>query len=393
MVTIVLRPALRLPHASGLLPRVRFRMPNGHLRAWEVIGRLTVIGTAVLPVPSFQAVPQSVGRKSMIAPLRYCIIQLPSLQGATTSAYAVSSTGRVVFVSMSPGIGDRIPMSYHFQQGAARLCADRTVRGLPMAINGSNLVVGMVHTGSAGTRAAVFASDHAILLDDSDSDSSGALGISDSGVIVGYRFRNGARRPTIFSVNAAPKEVPWLQNRSGMAKAVNGHGAITGYVTRVGRPDSECAFIALPSSMTLLGASEPGSCGNAINDNGTVVGHFVRRGARYACSWTTKPKVVAKQLAGAGSAAHGINKAGDVVGSFAVRGTVLPHAFISRSGRLMDLNALIDRRSGWLLVNALSINDSGQICGWGMLRGKERGFLLDPVVRTPLGRARSGNVR
>ncbi len=46
---------------------------------------------------------------------------------------------------------------------------------------------------------------------------------------------------------------------------------------------------------------------------------------------------------------------------------------------MVDLNTMIDPLSGWTLLSANGINDSGQITGWGVLNGQQRGFLLTPV--------------
>jgi hypothetical protein len=46
---------------------------------------------------------------------------------------------------------------------------------------------------------------------------------------------------------------------------------------------------------------------------------------------------------------------------------------------MVDLNSLIDPSSGWVLLQAIGINDSGQIVGQGQFDGQTRAFLLTPV--------------
>jgi probable HAF family extracellular repeat protein len=75
-----------------------------------------------------------------------------------------------------------------------------------------------------------------------------------------------------------------------------------------------------------------------------------------------------------------INNRGQVVGSAetgAVEeyGEIEYHAFIWERGRLTDLNKLIPRASGWTLLSAISINDHGQIVGYG----NKGCFLLTPI--------------
>jgi hypothetical protein len=49
------------------------------------------------------------------------------------------------------------------------------------------------------------------------------------------------------------------------------------------------------------------------------------------------------------------------------------------SGRIRDLNDLIDSDSGWFLLEADSIGHSGDIQGIGLLNGELMQFLLVPV--------------
>jgi len=56
------------------------------------------------------------------------------------------------------------------------------------------------------------------------------------------------------------------------------------------------------------------------------------------------------------------------------------HAVLWSGGKVMDLNALVAVNSGWVLEDARSINDAGQIVGRGAYRGKEHAFLLTPLT-------------
>jgi hypothetical protein len=46
---------------------------------------------------------------------------------------------------------------------------------------------------------------------------------------------------------------------------------------------------------------------------------------------------------------------------------------------LQDLNNQVTNLDGWVLQTAESINDSGQIVGYGTRDGNTRAFLLTPV--------------
>ena len=61
-------------------------------------------------------------------------------------------------------------------------------------------------------------------------------------------------------------------------------------------------------------------------------------------------------------------------------GDVTFHAFFADvTGSMVDLNTLIDPASGWLLMDARGINDSGQITGFGTIGGQTHAYLLSPT--------------
>ncbi|HLF13577.1 MAG TPA: T9SS type A sorting domain-containing protein [Bacteroidota bacterium] len=79
--------------------------------------------------------------------------------------------------------------------------------------------------------------------------------------------------------------------------------------------------------------------------------------------------------------AKAINDHGVVVGSSNVADGQQPHAFMwDTVNGTRDLNNLIPSDSGWLLIRANAINDSGQIVGMGLHNGQYRGFLLTPDI-------------
>jgi hypothetical protein len=47
----------------------------------------------------------------------------------------------------------------------------------------------------------------------------------------------------------------------------------------------------------------------------------------------------------------------------------------------VDLNTLIPNDSGWYLQGALSINDAGEIVGYGLIDGNLHGFRATPCDR------------
>jgi len=113
-----------------------------------------------------------------------------------------------------------------------------------------------------------------------------------------------------------------------------------------------------------------------LNTAGTVAGHSAscsdNVSSFHAYIWTAGTGIMDLTPGASASYACGINTAGDVVG-FAGQ-----DAYVSTGGTTYDLNALaIDGKSAWtLLERAISINDTGDIFGIGIIGGAETGFLL-----------------
>jgi probable HAF family extracellular repeat protein len=83
------------------------------------------------------------------------------------------------------------------------------------------------------------------------------------------------------------------------------------------------------------------------------------------------------------SVALDINDDGKVVGTsnLTPSGTTY-HAFLWEDGTMTDLNDLIDANSGWVLYRATSINDDGEISGWGAQGADVRAFVLIQTCAT-----------
>jgi probable HAF family extracellular repeat protein len=83
------------------------------------------------------------------------------------------------------------------------------------------------------------------------------------------------------------------------------------------------------------------------------------------------------------SNAHGMNDHGDVVGRSWSDQETPGFAYVNYAGDggnrvMVDLNDLIDPNSGWILIAARGINNSGQISGFGTLGGENRAFRFTP---------------
>jgi hypothetical protein len=73
-----------------------------------------------------------------------------------------------------------------------------------------------------------------------------------------------------------------------------------------------------------------------------------------------------------------INDKGDIVG-FAISGTTFSStALIWQDKKPVDLNPLIPANSGWFLPAASSINNAGEIVGYGLINGEAHALLATP---------------
>ncbi|MGI8961404.1 MAG: hypothetical protein ACR2IV_16910 [Bryobacteraceae bacterium] len=71
---------------------------------------------------------------------------------------------------------------------------------------------------------------------------------------------------------------------------------------------------------------------------------------------------------------------------FSIDANFNTRAFVWKDNVLMDLNRLIPRHSPWYLLAAQSLNDAGEITGYGMINGETHAFLAIPCHRHGDGR-------
>jgi len=83
-------------------------------------------------------------------------------------------------------------------------------------------------------------------------------------------------------------------------------------------------------------------------------------------------------LGGSFSIARDINNHGEIVGGSLTDCDESFHGFLYRNRQLHDLNGLLDAGAGWEVVQALAINNRGEILGIGSRDGRDRIILLRP---------------
>lgn len=212
------------------------------------------------------------------------------------------------------------------------------------------------------------------------SDVSEAEAISNSGIIVG-----GAGPDGVISRFSGGTVAPACGTATGYVTGVNDSGLIVGITPA---PSGGAAAFQCPPFLAIGGADPAGvNAAFDVNSSSDVVGrHTLPSGLFDAFLYHGGVVSDLGTLDGAGirsiSAAFAINDSGTIVG-FSATGTpeqpANPRAFVYSGGQMTDLNTLIPPNSGWSLVQANDINNSGQIVGTGNFKGNEHGYLLTPI--------------
>jgi uncharacterized membrane protein len=206
-----------------------------------------------------------------------------------------------------------------------------------------------------------------------------AFGINDAGTVVGSRDPVTSEAAA-FASGGAVHALPRLQagDPFSRALAINNRGEIVG---------QSGASAVIWSSAIPAGLPGGGSA-RAINETNGIAGVGAAPGQPFqAVLWLSgSPNALPNPFGIFGSVANGINDANIVVGHggparfHPVLDQMSHRALLWEAGVGYDLNTLLPEDSGWILLQALDVNNRGEIVGLG-LREKEglRAFLLTPV--------------
>jgi probable HAF family extracellular repeat protein len=216
---------------------------------------------------------------------------------------------------------------------------------------------------------------------------SGASGINNAGQVVGTGDDLKNNHPFLMS-NGTVTDLGSLGGTWGHAYAINNKGEVAG-VSEITGDVSQHAFLYTNGAMTDLGTLGGGngwSWATGINDNSQVVGYasYLVPGAAHQHAFLYSNGVMNDlgTLGGADSQAAGINNLGQVVGHS--QGSFYGnHGFLFSDGAMLDLNALIDPALGWNIVDAVDINNNGQIAAYGLKDGVGYALRLDLAAPVP----------
>ncbi len=362
----------------------------------------TVLGVAAVVVSITAFVP---GAAVAAPPPLFHITNLGTFGGPSSGAWAINASGQVV------GQADTsFPYLHGFRTSANQPINPATDElGLPgryaaaFGINNSGQVVGEF-IGDFGPGTTHAFRTNAGQAFNGTTDDLGALipglgtsayGINAGGQVVGISdtvggngrrsFRTAPNKP----INPATDDLGTLGATFTIARGINDIGQVVGYSNTVNGQTH--VFRTAPNQKINpatddLGTLEFAGYGIAINASGQVAGAGdTHNGYRAFRTAPNKPINPATDNLGTlpnskDSYGWGMNNAGDVVGfTYDAQGASY-HAFLVQGSTMFDLNNLLDASgAGWTIVQANSINDSGQIVGFGRLNGQQRAYLLTPV--------------
>jgi probable HAF family extracellular repeat protein len=149
------------------------------------------------------------------------------------------------------------------------------------------------------------------------------------------------------------------------------------------RPENEAVGVSRLAFEVLDLGPFDGNRNNVLglNDAGQLAGVcFNERTGRVEAfqQQETKRSTMLGTLGGSFSMARGVNNRDEVVGGSLTKGDESFHGFLFRDHRICDLNDCLERDEGWEVIQALGINNLGEIVGLGSREGQDRLVLLRP---------------
>lgn len=264
-----------------------------------------------------------------------------------------------------------------------------------LAINNGGSIVGRI-----GSDAFVYAGGAFSIFNVPPAYGTWATAINDAGQVAGFGALGFSETHAFLYQSGAVTQLGSFGGTISVANAINASGHIAGFASRAGDGD-DWGDPRRTASVYRDGVQHDlGSLGgwfseaNDINDAGFVAGwsgledNFSER--PFLFSPEENRMIDLGTLGGVSGRANALNNAGVVVGLSGIGsvGGFDYHAFIYGAGGqpdgMLDLNALVGGRGDWQLVNALDVNDAGQILAQACNGlGDCRAVRLDLVTAVP----------
>ena len=319
---------------------------------------------------------------------RYHVTDLGTLGGPLSVAKDINDSGQIVGYSINNN-GERRAFVWDNHQGMQDIGTLGGDLSCAYGINDYGQVVGYSVFHNGQRRAFIWDATNGIQNLNTPGDTfTEAYSINNLGQVVGLSITpNGKRSAFIWDSTKGMQNIGIPGEVESSAYAINNSGQVVGYSV------SSDLIVTAYTWNSDKGTQElPGFLGSDINSDGHVVGFYAipedsNRAFIYDGSQTLDLGTISGDvnLQFFDSEANSINNSGVVVGSSDK--LINPYqkkwdkrAFIcDRLNNIQDLNDLIDPATGWILREAQSINNNGQIVGWGSKDYSRCAFLLTPI--------------
>lgn len=219
------------------------------------------------------------------------------------------------------------------------------------------------------------------------------LAINDAGTIVGYGYEQSSS--TYHNVAFIWKNglLTQLPNFPGVvdtmppsyddvsaAYDINSHGDIVGYALGANGRLPVLWRNGLPTMLPDFQGLR--YIPSKINDNSQILLEVFPPGKKDLYLLQNSDFVAIGNLAGQTTISETcLNNIGWVIGrTYSSDSPAVEKPFLWKNGKINDLNDLIPAGSGWVLQDALALNDSGVILGSGFLNGQYRTYLMKPIA-------------
>ncbi len=341
-------------------------------------------------------------------PFAYTVTDLGTLGGPTSEAFCINNHGQIVGVAdLSPTALPTVSHAFLWQNGrmtdlggfnsdftlpphAVKATTMDPLNSDATEINDRGWIIGDSDGQEGPSYPVVFDGylSHAVLWRGGTVRDLGTLpsypesapsGIDDAGEVI------GAAQETIDGHATRPSSaLPWsvgMDAAGHIVGCVKRGRRIDVFLWRDGRPRR---IASLPRSVRVVGFEfrSPSLIAGTLTYN---IEHILDARSLYeqGVIWQGGRMRTLSGLVGyTQSGVGGINFSGIVVGEVQRQGSYPPQtrAVLWKAGAVADLNTLISPGAGWMLQSAISINDAGEIVGYGLVAGHTHAFLLTPNV-------------
>ena len=321
-----------------------------------------------------------------VSEVRYTVIDLGTLGGATSGALDIDEAGRVVGTSATAA---GVSHPFVWQNG---VMTDLGTLGGPLgtggAINASGQVTGQSDNAANIRRAYLYSDGEMIELPTLAGGEGRGFDLNDAGQVVGisnsvsgwqHGFLYDHATGTIVDLGTLPGD------NVSYANAINNAGQIAGWSSPVNNTSAARSYLLENGEFVPLGTlGGTRSVAWDLDEAGRVVGWSTLAGDAefHGFLWDDGAMTDLGSLDGLPTVAAAAHAAGWVVGFSTTPAFAAQRAFVYRDGEMADLNSLIPPDSGWELVSAYGVNGVGQVVGTGRIGGSTdaRAFLASPAT-------------